>query len=1469
MKHWRWISFFCGLVACCTPAVGGTEPAQRLAVGDAYVHTNPDQTRWTIGTKAVGMTFALEDGKFRLVSCTNALTTPARDYIDAGSAANLLSSGRPLFPDRVKIEPVWQETVSPTSEADPAKKNVRLAVKKGDLIGFSISKRDGNAAEWITSVAYDDGTSYTSAADVKMEQGPIWHYYLRVSNTGFMEKLSAFEGEGKNKTRIAVNGSFYYPMWTKSPAVNGTMLSATDYDAVRVWQAPKDGTVAISGAAKIQGAGSLEAAILRITDKPLAASPAPRAEMAWRTEGVSAKQVMVGGRSAAQLDWTLASQSDEGLRVQFHVQAYPDTSILRYWVELKNSSAKPIKPAFFPQIYSMGLRADDAESFSHYWMIGGNNADDQGMLKSADVKPSYHQGVGSHGQWTYAPWMAMGRKSGDKDGWFSALDFSGNWAMSVDRESSGPLTFTTSLPELYFTKGILPGEEIRLPMMTLGVFHQDLDDMGRRIYDWQYAYLWDYTHHDWYGLMQYAVPIFGMNTGTRCNQENFTRRLWQDFYYADIVRRIGFDVIWDDAGWYAQAGWWNTNREGPDFAETVRYAAKSGMKWTLWFLSQPSSGMMDNKVGAWGDFQWRTDGVGLYSLKEDQTFRGTVSGFLDKHPRSSFHTCAGGGTYAHTFEYQRLTDINYFADFGGDQTNYYMSYLDTSDKWFDPVVVASPDYAAKGRRMLSMVPMWGAGGVNGDDGDLAPVADLYRYLWQNGVAGRWSYTMHPVIKGDVEHQYAQRISHDGKRSIIILKHQPKGEVTIIPRGLVPQHEYLVEFEKSQNPQTRTGADLMEKGIVLKDAKPGELIYLNLPNHPRGGRDKTPPAAPGSGLLRRETNLGHTGVGIYWSPGTDENWVSGYEVQRGSQMLGKVAKGTYFFDHSDGWDPKADYAIRTLDGDGNVSGWTRASAVAALPNAPLAFTTFGGHSAQSGRNGWRAETTTDSLVFTPMTWVPGAKLTPVWADLAKDPGGVEGYWEGAGAGKAKVGHGWQQATTSTACVRTWIAPQAGTIRVVGRAIKDLYHQQLGGQLQVRILHNTAQAWPEKGWAAVPQSNIKGAVEQAPKGPAGDSIRVPTLVADGKAGGTPPPSGSQGVQHDLTLKVAAGDAIRFVLDRGTTPDNDYLAWMPKIVYEDAGGKVEESSVVRILCGSDRGATDSCGNAWSGDQFFEGGNPVASQAKIAGALPTLQDEALYQAGRAGKDFTYSIPVKPGLYCLRLKFAETQYTMLFERPMNLSINGSQVLRNFDIGHAAGGPGKAYEKVFRYLVPDASGKLVLRFTGGWEPMQKSDEAMVQAIEVLPEDKPMIRIDCGSEGEFVDWSSSIWSGDADFAGGKAIVSDAAATQASPTLYDRGLYQTARTGKSFSYTLSLPPGLYSVQLKFAELWFKEPGKRPMNIEINGRRVREAWDPAQAAGELAMAADFRVEDVTPDKDGKIKIAISATGENEAILQGIGIE
>jgi hypothetical protein len=989
--------------------------------------------------------------------------------------------------------------------------------------------------------------------------------------------------------------------------------------------------------------------------------------------------------------------------------------------------------------------------------------------------------------------------------------------------------------------------------------------MGERLYNWQYEYQWSYTTDEYYALTLWPTMWWGDSHNL---QQTFAGRLgWMDMAWPDMMREAGVEMLWDDAGWSeapdpatwppgGYGGVFQSRHQGPDFSRTLRYLSKSGGKWVAWFCGNNPRAVMDNKVGAWGDFQWRTDGIGPFNLKTDQAWRQMITGFLRAHPRSTLQTCNGGSTASHMFDLQSYAHNNYFSDGRiPDKTNYYYSYLDPPDRWAD-IITSYETFVRKGkgetgfdfrdtsRSVLTMTPTWmgltpgkllpGAAMhdvlVPGELDEVRQNVETYHYLLREGVAGRWSYVFHPTTEGDAEFFYPQRMSHDRTKGIIVLKHKVPGKVVVRPAGLLPEHEYLVEFDSKQPSTTRTGADLIAKGIVVEKLARSGVIFLGLPNRPGSGRDKTPPRSPGAVATRWESNIGHSGVGVYWSPGADDNWISYYEVRRGETVLGKAAIGTYFFDHSAEAAPQQKYAVRTVDGDGNASDWREAAPLADEPRVAAAL---GGHFPESGRDGWKAETSTDGRAFQPMTWIPAPRSPAAdFGGTAQQPGGVEGYWEAAAT--ARVGRGWQQGSTTAQCVRAWIAPKTGPIRVVGRAMKEYYHRDKGGPLRVRILHNDKSVWPKDGWAEARPGDLVGAT------------------------------------HDVTLDVAAGDTIRFVLDRSTDPENDLLAWMPQITLLDAMPDGGKASFVRIHCGASRPYVDQTGNEWSADRFFEGGEPMANPVPIADARPTSGDQALYQAGRRGKEFTYSIPVARGLYAVRLKFAEPEHAWSFQRPFNLDINGRRVLRDFDVCWIARGPRRAYERVFRYLVPDADGRLVLRFTAGFAPLPDSvPEAMVQAIEVLPEDTSTLRLDVGSDAPFVDWNSFVWDADAGFDGGRTIRSEAPVAHASPTLYDQAICQTARSGKTLRYVLAAPPGLHTVHLKFAELWQKEPGKRPMHIDINGQRYWQSWDPAAAAGCVGMAMDLRAENIVPDKDGKITLVITAAGENEAILQGLEID
>lgn len=140
------------------------------------------------------------------------------------------------------------------------------------------------------------------------------------------------------------------------------------------------------------------------------------------------------------------------------------------------------------------------------------------------------------------------------------------------------------------------------------------------------------------------------------------------------------------------------------------------------------------------------------------------------------------------------------------------------------------------------------------------------------------------------------------------------------------------------------------------------------------------------------------------------------------------------------------------------------------------------------------------------------------------------------------------------------------------------------------------------------------------------------------------------------------------------------------------------------------DRLGRVWSGDQNFKGGSTFKTLV-----LPILRttDPEIYQSGREG-EFEYNIPLKPGIYELRLHFAELVYGPdelegggETSRLIDVHANGKLLLQTFDISADAGGSRTADVKVFTNVSPvDGFLKLnVVAYRG---------RGLSNAIEVLP-----------------------------------------------------------------------------------------------------------------------------------------------------------
>jgi hypothetical protein len=132
------------------------------------------------------------------------------------------------------------------------------------------------------------------------------------------------------------------------------------------------------------------------------------------------------------------------------------------------------------------------------------------------------------------------------------------------------------------------------------------------------------------------------------------------------------------------------------------------------------------------------------------------------------------------------------------------------------------------------------------------------------------------------------------------------------------------------------------------------------------------------------------------------------------------------------------------------------------------------------------------------------------------------------------------------------------------------------------------------------------------------------------------------------------------------------------------------------------------FSADMDFSGGSTASVSSTITtSGVSNPAPQAVYQSNRYG-NFSYTISgLTPSAgYTVRLHFAETYWSQAGQRVFNVSINGQQVLTNFDIVAAAGAANKAVVEQ-ESASANSSGTLTIQFT------TVKDNAQVNGLEIL------------------------------------------------------------------------------------------------------------------------------------------------------------
>ena len=303
---------------------------------------------------------------------------------------------------------------------------------------------------------------------------------------------------------------------------------------------------------------------------------------------------------------------------------------------------------------------------------------------------------------------------------------------------------------------------------------------------------------------------------------------------------------------------------------------------------------------------------------------------------------------------------------------------------------------------------------------------------------------------------------------------------------------------------------------------------------------------------------------------------------------------------------------------------------------------------------------------------------------------------------------------------------------------------------------------------------------------------------------------------------------------------------------------SPEVLIMAGSTaKGYTDQLGHIWSADRYFDGGEQWnVSYRRIL----RTSDPQLFLSARQGQDFSYDIPLRPGLYELRLYFAETFYGEdnsegggESSRMFDVTANGAPILTNFDPLSDAGGSNIADVRLFAGISPAGDGKLHLRFHNHFA---LKAVAFVNAIELTRSDgKTMLPVRwIAGDSAIEDRAGRLWVPDQFMEGGRRRAHRYGVEGSA----EPELYQSERYG---NYTYAIPVSsnsTYTLTLYFAEEWFGTPdtsthegwiGSRVFDVYCNGTYLLHDFDIYKEAGGSMKALTKTFHGLKPNHQGKL--------------------
>jgi hypothetical protein len=696
------------------------------------------------------------------------------------------------------------------------------------------------------------------------------------------------------------------------------------------------------------------------------------------------QSITLGSLNEVKLDLAL-NDTGNRLRVGLHYSVYPSTGVIEQWVEYTNLTTGAVQ-VYDPEMLDTQVFANDyASGALRFTYAHGtrnfcdpprpnpfdNLADNRMNTQSLGATVPIDLGNDNYSADNFLPEVVLWKDAVTDYGVLIGWSHSSGWYLKYRSDGRFQLDAHTvngmSLPA---------GGNWQLPIVHIMAFAgpYDFDSAGNDLKDFQYRYKYEYFKS------KFNTPVKPyIITGPTGYTTDVMFRASQAF------RHVGADIFHVDEGWHDVKGTWNdatpaslpamTALNRANNMETMFHLAiyeaavgseVANLGYTyptgLWewvnvnFTNASAVTWMKNKLNAkktqWGDYIWRQDwprrawggANGINPLVARKNYFQLMKDFRTANPNSGINVNQCGG-YQMSVETLRYSDLVQTTDGQQQQHSIYTNtYFYPPDKlWGLHLPNGSVENmhwsatTAELRGALGAAWQWDGWGTPtlAQQEAFRKNADIYHFMGAKGIAGRYSQMWHPAVSNDPRPEahsyYLQRLSSDRTKGAIIAMSgaaPASGLVTVYPRNLLPTTPYTVRLAMPDGTNfvatSQTGSYWMTNGIGVPNWS-GVIAWIGVTNYPGAGTDTTLPTAPTSPAKVSATYMSKAGVKITWAGGTDNNWVSYFDIERldGTSwvLAGRSPTVKFYFDPAEsGGSLSKSYRIRTVDGDGNASAW---------------------------------------------------------------------------------------------------------------------------------------------------------------------------------------------------------------------------------------------------------------------------------------------------------------------------------------------------------------------------------------------------------------------------------------------------------------------------------------------------------------------------------------------------------------------